>query len=162
LAPLLLFTALIVGCGGGSSGENTTEAANVDHTASVKLANSTQPTPATGPITVSLTEWSVTAARSTAKAGKVVFTVTNAGTVIHEMVVVRTSKRAANLADGKEASEDGSVDEVADLKPGQTKTLSLHLKPGHYALICNEPGHYMSGMHTDFTVTRDAPASGAE
>jgi Sulfocyanin (SoxE) domain len=26
-------------------------------------------------------------------------------------------------------------------------------KTGHYALICNIPGHYMSGMRADLTVT---------
>ncbi len=26
------------------------------------------------------------------------------------------------------------------------------LKKGHYALICNLPGHYQGGMHADFTV----------
>jgi uncharacterized cupredoxin-like copper-binding protein len=53
---------------------------------------------------------------------------------------------------GSRASEAGSIGEVSGLKAGQSKTLTLHLKPGHYALICNEPGHYMSGMHTDFRV----------
>jgi uncharacterized cupredoxin-like copper-binding protein len=28
----------------------------------------------------------------------------------------------------------------------------LSLKPGHYSLVCNLPGHYMAGMHADFTV----------
>ena len=31
--------------------------------------------------------------------------------------------------------------------------VTLSLTPGHYALICNIPGHYSSGMHTDFTVS---------
>jgi uncharacterized cupredoxin-like copper-binding protein len=35
---------------------------------------------------------------------------------------------------------------------GVTKTLKLNLKPGHYTLICNFPGHYQAGQHTDFTV----------
>jgi uncharacterized cupredoxin-like copper-binding protein len=101
---------------------------------------------------VSLNEWHVSPSSSSAKAGQVVFTVTNTGAVTHEMVVVSTAEAADHLAHGGEASEDGSVGEVADLEPGDTKTLTLTLKPGHYALICNEPGHYNSGMHTDFVV----------
>ncbi len=27
-----------------------------------------------------------------------------------------------------------------------------NLKPGHYAIVCALPGHYQSGMYTDFTV----------
>src|SRR5437870_249437 len=39
------------------------------------------------------------------------------------------------------------------MKPGQTKPLVSTLLPGHYALVCNLPGHYRMGMHQDFTVT---------
>src|SRR2546425_1192379 len=39
------------------------------------------------------------------------------------------------------------------MKPGQTKPLVITLLPGHYALMCNLPGHYRMGMHQDFTVT---------
>jgi uncharacterized cupredoxin-like copper-binding protein len=28
----------------------------------------------------------------------------------------------------------------------------VKLKAGHYALICNLPGHYAAGQHIDFTV----------
>ena len=39
------------------------------------------------------------------------------------------------------------------LNAGTTKTLTIDLAPGHYAFVCNLPGHYGQGMHTDFTVT---------
>jgi len=35
----------------------------------------------------------------------------------------------------------------------KSKTLVLNLRKGHYAVISNNPGHYMAGMH------RDLPAS---
>ncbi|MEA2312683.1 MAG: hypothetical protein QOE28_2651, partial [Solirubrobacteraceae bacterium] len=35
---------------------------------------------------------------------------------------------------------------------GAAKALTLNLKPGHYALICNLPGHYTAGMYADLTV----------
>ena len=55
------------------------------------------------------------------------------------------------LKDGK-ASEAGNIGEIGDLQPGVTKTLRLNLKPGHYALICNLPGHYAAGQRADFVV----------
>jgi uncharacterized cupredoxin-like copper-binding protein len=69
------------------------------------------------------------------------------------MVVIRSAKPAGELGRGSRVSEAGSVGEVADLAPGKTKRLTLRLKPGHYDLICNMPGHYMAGMHTGLTVS---------
>jgi uncharacterized cupredoxin-like copper-binding protein len=84
--------------------------------------------------------------------GKVTFSVKNSGSVEHELVVIKTSTKASKLkVSGNEASEKGSVGEV-ELDTGKSKNLSLNLKKGHYALICNEPGHYKGGMHVDFTV----------
>ena len=60
--------------------------------------------------------------------------------------------RRRSLLKGAEADEAGNVGEIGDLQPGEAKTLSLSLKPGHYALICNLPGHYKAGQHADFTV----------
>jgi uncharacterized cupredoxin-like copper-binding protein len=88
-----------------------------------------------------------------AASGKVTFRVTNDGKAKHEFVVLRTDKPAAHLPIHEgEASEAGNVGEIGDLAPGQTKTLTLNLPPGHYAFVCNLPGHYMAGMHTDFTI----------
>lgn len=101
---------------------------------------------------VSLAEYTVTPAPTTAKAGKVTFTVRNAGKIGHEFVVLRTAKPAADLLKGSEADETGNVGEIGGIAPGQTKQLSLALKPGHYALICNLPGHYAAGQHADLTV----------
>jgi uncharacterized cupredoxin-like copper-binding protein len=56
------------------------------------------------------------------------------------------------LLKGARADESGNVGETGDLQPGQAKTINLALKPGHYALICNLPGHYKAGQHIDFTV----------
>ena len=43
--------------------------------------------------------------------------------------------------------------EASDLPPGTKKTLSLTLKPGNYILICNQPGHYKTGMKASLIVT---------
>jgi uncharacterized cupredoxin-like copper-binding protein len=66
--------------------------------------------------------------------------------------VLRTNKPAGSLLKGAEADEAGNVGEIGDIQPGAGKTLALKLKAGHYALICNLPGHYRAGQHADFTV----------
>lgn len=86
-------------------------------------------------------------------AGPVTFSVKNDGTVVHEMVVIKTDKGAANLADANgEVDEAGAVGEVADLAAGGSQDLQLNLEPGKYALVCALPGHYTSGMYADFIV----------
>jgi uncharacterized cupredoxin-like copper-binding protein len=85
-------------------------------------------------------------------AGTVTFEVKNEGTLVHEMVLIKTDKGAANLGTDGEADEAGAIDEVADLPAGESKTLELDLDAGKYALVCNLPGHYEDGMYADFTV----------
>jgi uncharacterized cupredoxin-like copper-binding protein len=83
----------------------------------------------------------------------VTFVVHNSSGIEHELVVIKTSKKAAKLpVHNGRASERGAVGEVEDLAGGKTERLSLNLKKGHYALICNLPGHHKQGMRTDFTV----------
>jgi uncharacterized cupredoxin-like copper-binding protein len=103
-------------------------------------------------VSVGLREFVVDPSATTAAAGKVTFNVKNSGTVTHEFVVIRTDKPAADLLKGARADETGNVGETGDLAPGAAKTIALKLTAGHYALICNLPGHYSAGQHTDFTV----------
>jgi len=105
-----------------------------------------------GTVAVRLSDFKIKPAAESAPAGKITFDAQNAGATKHELVVIRTDKWAGALLKGKEASEAGAVDEIGDLPVGATKRLTLNLKPGHYALICNLPGHYKAGMFADFTV----------
>src|SRR4051794_25316760 len=109
-------------------------------------------TPLAHRVGIQLAEFSVRPTVTQAAAGKVTFAVQNAGRVTHEFVVLRTSKPAADLLRGSRADESGNVGETGDLKPGQARSITLSLPAGHYALICNLPGHYAAGQHTDFTV----------
>jgi uncharacterized cupredoxin-like copper-binding protein len=114
----------------------------------------TTPTP-TAPgakIAITLKEFTVSSQPAVGRAGRVTFRVHNGGKVKHELVVLRTTKPAAALKKGSEASEAGNVGEIGGLRPGASKTLKLTLKPGHYALVCNLPGHYLAGQFADFTV----------
>ena len=103
-------------------------------------------------VAVQVDEFSVFPGTQGAPTGKVRFVVTNIGKVEHEFVVLRTNKPAGNLLKGKEADETGAAGEIGGIPPGQARTLNLTLKAGHYALICNLPGHYKTGQFADFYV----------
>jgi uncharacterized cupredoxin-like copper-binding protein len=102
-------------------------------------------------LNVKLSDFKVTPAKKSVGHGKVTFRVKNSASMEHELVVIKTSKKASQLASGGKASEKGSVGEV-ELGAHKSKNLTLNLKKGHYALICNIGGHYMAGMHADLTV----------
>ena len=103
-------------------------------------------------VAVSLNEFNVIPASQGAPSGTVTFSVKNTGKIEHEFVVVKSSKPAGSLLKGAEADETGSPGEIGSVKPGQTKKLTLKLKVGHYALLCNLTGHYKAGQFVDFYV----------
>ena len=109
--------------------------------------------PAAGTVKGTLNEWTVGVSATRATAGNVTFDVSNSGKLKHEFVVLRTDKPAADLGTGRRISEAGHVGETGDIAPGQSKSVTLRLAPGHYSLVCNLPGHYHAGMHADFTVS---------
>jgi uncharacterized cupredoxin-like copper-binding protein len=104
-------------------------------------------------VDVALAQFAVSPSVPGARAGRITFRVHNAGTITHEFVVIKTPTLAADLpVKAGRAVESGNVGETGDLKPGVTKSVAITLPAGHYALICNLPGHYLAGQHTDFTV----------
>ena len=134
ILPLLAFAALPLaasGCGSSSS-------------AHAPSSN--------GPVRAVLGDYRITTNTADPKTDHVTFAVKNEGKAAHELVVLRTNRTAGSLGHGKRVPENGNVGETGDLRPGQSKKLTLTLKPGHYALICNLPGHYAAGMHADFTI----------
>ncbi len=128
-------------------------------------------TAATQPIVVSLGETDSThmfidLSQSFAPAGKVSFIITNTGKQAHEMVVLQTDTMAADFpitgfeGDPNRFDEDAkgltNVGETGDpaMEPGTSKMLTIdNMASGHYAIVCNLPGHYGMGMHQDFWVT---------
>jgi methenyltetrahydromethanopterin cyclohydrolase len=103
-------------------------------------------------VAVQVDEFSVFPQTQGAPAGRVRFVVTNIGTIEHEFVVIKTNKPAGNLLKGKEADETGAVGELDGVKAGNARVLVLKLTRGHYALLCNLPGHYRTGQFADFYV----------
>ena len=94
------------------------------------------------------------------KAGRVTLEAVNRSKdLVHEMLVVPAP------SDGKELPYDAktsttiekrvhSLGEISELKPGARGKLTLNLKAGTYLLLCNQPGHYKSGMSTKLVVEK--------
>ena len=106
-----------------------------------------------GTAKVTMDEFSLKSSPKSISAGKVKFSVKNAGDDEHELVILKTKTSASKLkVRGGRASESGEVAELDDIEGGKTKSKTVSLKQGHYVLLCNLPGHYGLGMRADFTV----------
>ena len=134
---------LIVGCSGGGA----------------------TPSPAGTTVDVTLQEWSVNPAQSSAPAGAITFNVTNNGPAdIHEFVVIKTdlaplelpTDETGTVVEGGEGME--VKDEIEDIEVGASADLTVQLDAGAYLLICNiysedeQEAHYQMGMVAPFTV----------
>jgi len=126
--------------------------------AACSSTSSPSPTTATGTtttITGTLTEYEIQLSATSAPAGTVIFNVTNAGTIVHEFVILKTDVLAADLPLAGDSVDEGAfnaIGEVEETEPGGSGTFTATLEPGHYAIICNVSGHVSQGMVTDFTV----------
>ena len=145
---LLTVAAALAGCGGSGAPADTSSETPPADTAQGDVSAQA------GAVEVGLREWAVQPATAQVDAGSVEFNAVNDGDVPHELVVLKTDTAAADLPqEGAEAEEDGEVaGEVEDIAPGESKPLAVDLKPGHYVLLCNLPGHYADGMHADIAV----------
>ena len=114
-------------------------------------------------VDVTLKEWAIEMSSTTVKAGNVGFVDTNAGTMIHEMLVVRVDDPAnlpfaPNGSVNEEAIPKADVlGEISEFPAGTTCAHNFSLTPGHYVLFCNiaegDVVHLKRGMLTPFTVT---------
>lgn len=108
-------------------------------------------------VNVGLADFTLTLDKSSVAAGPVDFVVDNAGPSVHEIEVFAGATDGAPLqVDSSVADTTGLdlVDEVEDILPGSTATITLNLTAGTYLVICNLPGHYEHGMRQYLTVTR--------
>ena len=94
-------------------------------------------------------------------AGAVTFRVTNTGPETHELILVETALDPSDLplqTDGITVDEDApqlrKVTALEGIRLGQSRTVRVNLRPGHYVLFCNLEGHYLGQMHTAIDVTR--------
>ncbi len=145
---------LLAGCSGDSS---TTDAGGTSTGASEVPCTSPETGSGTA-VGVSEQDFTIELDADSVKSGSTTFTVDNAGPSVHEFVVFQTdlSPDALPVGETGDVDEEGegvtALDEIEDIGVGCTATLSLDLKAGNYALICNLPGHYAAGMHAPLTV----------
>lgn len=103
--------------------------------------------------------------RAEVPAGTVSLRVANAGSLVHELVVLPlpAGQQVGERPVGSDntVAETGSLGESSKtcgagagdgIDPGTVGWVSLNLPAGNYELICNLPGHYAAGMYTQLTV----------
>jgi uncharacterized cupredoxin-like copper-binding protein len=97
----------------------------------------------------------LTVTPASVNAGPTTITFKNAGTMVHEVVVLKTDVPPDKLKVGADhkVSESSSVGEVSETERGKTKSTTIDMKPGKYVLVCNIAGHYELGMFTAFSVS---------
>jgi hypothetical protein len=127
------------------------------------------------PVTVTLSEWTVSASPGSVPAGKTDFRASNRGAEVHELVVVKGDQPAAlPVKDGavdEEALPKGAfIGEIEDVPAGGACQGTFELAAGPYVLFCNiaerEPNgelesHYLNGMRTAFTAAPRTAAAAA-
>ena len=140
-------------CGGDSSSHDLS---GMDHGAGGMMGAAA---PA-GSITVDLSNWAVTSAETSAKAGSVTFY------AVHDMGHMHSAAEGGVTHDLQvmRKNSDGSLTmagQVQGLTMGEAQALTLNLSPGEYELSCNVVeqvngkmvSHYANGMHESFEVT---------
>lgn len=158
-AALVLSAALLFAGCGGDNGNGPTEAtpeaaeSTPEATPAPEQTETADPEGQADGVPVELDEWDVRVTED-AEAGTITFRARNVGQFAHELTVIRTETDAAELpVEGLRAEPDGEVvGSISNVRPGDEETLEAELEPGHYALICNLPGHYERGMHANYVV----------
>jgi uncharacterized cupredoxin-like copper-binding protein len=103
-------------------------------------------------VNVRLSDFRVTPSPRSVAHGRVTFVVRNSASMEHELIVIKTGRRASDLPlSGGKANERGSKGEV-EVEGGDRERLTLNLRAGHYVLICNVGQHYRAGMRANLTV----------
>lgn len=111
---------------------------------------------ATTKIIATLTDTGIALSQDSVPASKVTLEIVNKGTVVHSLVLLKTDlahdKLPADPKDASKVQELGSLAATGQLAVGASKELTRDLKAGNYVLVCNEPAHYIVGMHTALVV----------
>ena len=126
-------------------------------------SDSSSTTPKETKVTVTLKEWEFVTSADSATTGMITLEAVNVGKEVHELVLFKTDLAPEALPVDAEGAVDERgegielIDEVEDVKPGETKSFMVDLAPGKYVMACNvvENGerHYMNKMYHSFTVT---------
>jgi uncharacterized cupredoxin-like copper-binding protein len=115
---------------------NITVSASGQQPTSTKQTTTTTPAkPQATKVAVSETEFKITPASTSFKAGQITFQVKNTGKIPHDLAIKQTG------------------DKTKLIQPGGSAELTVTLKPGTYELYCTVPGHEAAGMKQNVTVT---------
>ncbi len=161
----VIAVAVVAACGGAGAPGPTWTAGPTLAPLPSEVAT-TAPTPTAAPTaspaaanTIVLSEWKVDVP-STMKAGSVTFSISNQGTVQHELLVFKSDLAPAKYPTDAagDIQEDGAgVNLLSDgdnIDPQGTQSRTVDLTaPGTYLFVCNIPGHFKAGMYTVVTVT---------
>ena len=107
----------------------------------------------------------IVANRSTVPSGVVSFRVANAGTLVHELVILPLGPGTAlgqrSVGTENRVDETGSLGEASStcgggagdgIAPRTFSWVTAMLPAGDYELVCNLAGHYAAGMYTQLHV----------
>ena len=110
-------------------------------------------------VQVTLRDFAVDMPVTNVAKGSTRLAINNAGPSVHELEVftLPAGVDPASVPITNSVADTDSVgmtviDEVEDIAPSTTASLTVDLQPGRYLFVCNLPGHYQSGMHTEVNV----------
>jgi nitrite reductase (NO-forming) len=101
-------------------------------------------------VSTTLGEMFIKADTTTAKAGKVTFSVKNTGATMHGLAIAAAPAKAP----GGMLDPSAFVAKGTDLAAGASGMLTATLKPGRYELVCYMAGHYAAGQKLAFAVRK--------
>ena len=166
---VVVMALAMVMVGGGA----TVAVAGVQGRASTTSVEKKKPKPKVTVVNVTLADtagltgaMTMVVAPASVPAGKVKFVVKNAGTIQHELIVLKSTTAFDQLpivdandppvpvsSGANKVSETTSVGESGNVDVGKTKSVTLKLKTGSYVLVCNIAQHYGLGMRAAFSIT---------
>ncbi|MBI5157306.1 MAG: hypothetical protein HZA58_04750 [Acidimicrobiia bacterium] len=117
------------------------------------------PTEASGDATVlvALADDEILLAPPSVPDGRIVFDTENTSTaLVHEIEVFSGAIDGVLPPVANSVADTAGltlIDEVEDIVPGASATLTIDLTPGTYLVICNLPAHFEAGMWAYLTVT---------
>jgi len=125
-----------------AGGEETTAETTAPSTTATTQTSTTQTattatTQAAQNVVARETEFKIALPKIAVHAGRVTFDVQNDGKIPHDLVV----------------EGNGIEEKTPLLDAGESKTLSVDLKPGTYDVYCSVPGHKQAGMDLKLTVS---------
>ena len=139
LAMVLAFSALVISV--QSESRSDTANARIAKLASTGVIGSTAK--------VTLQEFSIRVHPGLVQSGKVTLQVANAGSITHELVIVRAAspsalprvkkagERSVGAVDEEAIPESAKMGETGDVIAGATVTKTFNLPPGTYVMFCN-------------------------